>query len=145
MDVRHKDPRSEQVELAGRVKDLERQLAEFEARHAAELERTGQALQEESAARMQNEALLAESNQALKAANERLKSILGSITEAYFALDDQYRFLEINRVAEEMLLRHPEGELLGRGFWDVFPDGVGSEFYHQYHRAVEQGVDVHFE
>lgn len=82
---------------------------------------------------------------ALRRANDRLHQVLGSITEAYFALDGEFRFLEVNRAAEEVIFRKPAAELIGRGFWEVFPQGVGSEFWKQYRAAMADGQERHFE
>ncbi|MFO0754438.1 MAG: EAL domain-containing protein [Thermodesulfovibrionales bacterium] len=82
--------------------------------------------------------------EALKSANERLKSVLESITDAYLVLDEQWRFVEINPVAEK-IFRRPARELLGKVAWKEFPESVGSDFYRNYHRAVEERRPVHFE
>ena len=82
--------------------------------------------------------------EALKNANERLKSVLESITDAYLVLDDQWRFIEMNSIAEK-ILRRPAHELLGKVVWQEYPECVGSEFYRQYLLAVEKRQPVHFE
>ncbi|MBI5386058.1 MAG: response regulator [Verrucomicrobia bacterium] len=85
------------------------------------------------------------SQEALRAANERLSFVLGSITDAYFAVDPAGRFLEINPVAERSVFGRSAGDLHGKKLWDEYPEGVGSEFHHQFRVAIEEGRPVHFE
>jgi PAS domain S-box-containing protein len=70
--------------------------------------------------------------------------ILESITDAFFALDDEWRFTYLNREAERVLLRSRE-DLLGKNVWDEFGPGVGSTFQTEYTRARREGVTVKFE
>ena len=53
--------------------------------------------------------------------------ILAGITDAFFALDGQWRFVYVNEPAER-LLEQPAHELLGRSIWSQFPQAVGSKF-----------------
>lgn len=78
-------------------------------------------------------------------ANEKLCAILGNITDTYFCLDAKWRFVEINLVAAESLFRRPYTELLGKVFWEEYPQAIDSEFYRQCHLAVAEGQPVHFE
>ncbi|CAN5892552.1 hypothetical protein BH18ACT11_BH18ACT11_28830 [soil metagenome] len=82
--------------------------------------------------------------EALQDATERITNVLERITDAFFAVDSQWRFTYLNRQAERILQRRRE-ELLGKSLWDEFPDAVGSRFYEKYHEAVESGTSVHFE
>ncbi|MEW6158112.1 MAG: GAF domain-containing protein [Verrucomicrobiota bacterium] len=94
--------------------------------------------------RKRAEQALRESERSVVEAHARIKEVLTSITEAYFVLDEHYRFLEVNPMTEK-LLGKPAAEMIGRGFWDVFPQGRDSDFYREYHRAMEEGRPVHFE
>ncbi len=82
--------------------------------------------------------------EALQESNERITNILESITDAFFALDHEWRFTYLNRQAERML-RRTRQELLGENLWEEFPEAVGSKFYEKYHEAAESGAHVHFE
>ncbi len=81
---------------------------------------------------------------AAEAAQQRIASVLESITDAFFALDRQWRFTYVNQQAERLLQR-PRGELLGKSVWDVFPGPLGMTFASQYQRAVETQQTVQFE
>jgi PAS domain S-box-containing protein len=83
--------------------------------------------------------------EALRETNHRLRSVLNSITEAYFVLDRQWRLVDFNRLAERNFLKRKPEDLLGHNFWDLFPQAVGGEYYRQYHRAFATGKPVHFE
>lgn len=74
----------------------------------------------------------------------RLSTTLESITDAFFTLDLDWNFTYVNQEAERLLQRSRE-ELLGRCVWAEFPEAVNSTFYHQYHRALAEGVTTAFE
>lgn len=85
-----------------------------------------------------------EIEEALEKSNQRTSNILESITDAFFALDENWRFTYINRQAEALLLRKSK-ELLGKNVWDEFPEAIGSTFDYQYRKAVDEQVSVTFE
>ena len=80
----------------------------------------------------------------LKVSKEKIQDILDGIVESYYELDNDWRFVEINKNALE-LFNKPRKELLGKIIWDVFSDTGESEFYRQYHKAKEENTAVHFE
>ncbi|SFH02561.1 PAS domain S-box-containing protein [Halopelagius inordinatus] len=49
-----------------------------------------------------------------------LQRLFSRISDAFYAVDDEYRFTHVNERAEE-LLQQSEEELLGKRLWDVFP------------------------
>ena len=65
--------------------------------------------------------LLAES----EAARERVTAVLEIISDAFYAVDAEFRFTSVNRRAEELWGRRRE-DLLGRHYWTEFPRAVGS-------------------
>ncbi len=77
----------------------------------------------------------------LIASRDQIRTILESITDAFFSLDPEWRFVYTNREAER-LLRKSRAELLGQNVWEVFSDAVETDFYRQYHRAMEQQVST---
>ena len=70
--------------------------------------------------------------------------ILESITDAFFALDADWRFTYVNAQAERLLSR-TRRDLLGCSVWEEFPDAVGSVFDREYRRAVDEQTAVSFE
>jgi PAS domain S-box-containing protein len=79
-----------------------------------------------------------------KAVLERAADTLESISDAFYAVDGQWRLTYVNGKAEELWGRSRE-ELLGRNIWDEFPEAVGSESYRQIERAMEEGITTEFE
>jgi len=74
-----------------------------------------------------------------------LSEILGRISDAFYALDEEYRFTHVNERAEE-LLQHPEEELLGENIWDVFPEAAEeSDVRDSFHTAMETQEPTSYE
>jgi len=78
-----------------------------------------------------------------QAARERATDILESISDAFYAVDEQWRFTYVNGKAEELWDRSRE-ELLGKDVWKEFPGLVDAEAYRQIRRAMEEGVTTEF-
>jgi PAS domain S-box-containing protein len=70
-------------------------------------------------------------------AEERAVTILESITDAFFAVDQDWRFTYVNAQAERVLEQGP-GELIGRVLWEAFPGLLKSEFEAAYRRAAAE-------
>ncbi|MBD2665343.1 multi-sensor signal transduction histidine kinase [Richelia sinica FACHB-800] len=81
---------------------------------------------------------------AAQMARDKIVNILESITDAFLALDKDWRFTYLNPQAERLLQKTQE-QLLGQRIWDVFPGTVDTKFYHEYHRAIAQHTSVEFE
>ena len=65
--------------------------------------------------------------QVRKVADVRARSILESITEAFFALDRDWRFTYLNPQSFVLLGRPPE-DLVGKKLWEEYPGLLGSPF-----------------
>jgi PAS domain S-box-containing protein len=77
-------------------------------------------------------------------AMEERNTILESIGDAFFAVDQHWVVTYWNKMAEKVLYK-PKKEMLNQHLWTVFETSVGSESYRQYHHAVDTGQAVHFE
>jgi PAS domain S-box-containing protein len=75
---------------------------------------------------------------------ERNSAVLDRITDAFIALDRDWRFTYLNRPAEALFGRTRE-YLLGRCVWHEFPEAVGGIFEENYNRAVTEQAAVTFE
>ena len=75
-----------------------------------------------------------DSRREAEGARSRVAEILESITDAFFALDGEWRFTYLNREAEH-LLRNTRDELLGRNVWQAYPEVAQTRFHEAYHRA----------
>ncbi|WP_436346437.1 PAS domain-containing sensor histidine kinase [Natronorubrum sp. FCH18a] len=73
-----------------------------------------------------------------------LSEILGRISDAFFALDDDWQFTHLNDRAAELFQR-PEDELFGRSFWEVFPNRTEGELWEEFRRAMDAQEPANFE
>lgn len=71
-------------------------------------------------------------------------AILESMSDALFTLDEDWTLIYLNPQTQALLRRAPE-ELLGRNYWDVFPEAAGLKFETEYRRALRDQVAVEFE
>ena len=79
------------------------------------------------------------------AERSRLKTVVDSITDAYVSYDRQWRFLGLNRVAEELVFRRLAGELVGKVVWELYPHVADGPFGTLARQASAEGKPVHFE
>ena len=68
-------------------------------------------------------------------ATRQLAQIFDRITDAYMALDREWRYTHINHVGAAIVGRSPE-DLIGKNIWEEFPGGVGGTFYEACHDAM---------
>jgi PAS domain S-box-containing protein len=90
---------------------------------------------------------LIERNQAraeLQESARRLIEILEKTTDAFFAVDGQWRFVYLNAEAEKLFGRKRD-ILLGRELWHEFPHLVGSPFEHNYRLVLSKQTPLEFE
>lgn len=80
----------------------------------------------------------------LEAMAERMRKILQSITDGFYALDNQWRFTYANPQAEILLSTTAE-DMYGRKVWELFPETGGTVLYQQFHEVLETGETRHFE
>ena len=76
-------------------------------------------------------------------AERRLEETLHSITDAYIALDDEWRYVALNRRAEE-ILGVTLDKVQGRVAWEGYAN-VSSEIRSSYERARAENRPAHFE
>ncbi len=76
--------------------------------------------------------------------SERLEGTLESISDGFYTLDRDWRFVFVNTEMERLVLRKRH-EMIGRVIWDVFEGLEGSAFQRNYERALSECVTVSFE
>ncbi|MGQ4555992.1 PAS domain S-box protein [Halobellus sp. GM3] len=79
----------------------------------------------------------------------KLQEILGRVTDAFYAVDEEYRFTHVNDRAAELLQMDAEG-LIGETLWEQFPEAAESDtVWNAFHTALEtqesQGFELYFE
>jgi PAS domain S-box-containing protein len=81
---------------------------------------------------------------ALKESEQQIRAILESVTDAFYAVDSDWRFTYLNHEAERLLGRTRE-DLVGKHIWEEFAPAVETAFYEAYHRAMRGTETVRFE
>ncbi len=72
-----------------------------------------------------------------------VEAVLGRVSDAFFALDDDWRFTHVNDRAEAVLGRTAE-EILGESIWEAFPGIRDSTFEAKYREAMAEERTVSF-
>jgi PAS domain S-box-containing protein len=83
--------------------------------------------------------------EALLEAYGRTAAIVESIADAFYSLDDHWRFVAVNPAAQRAPFGQLASELLGKVIWDVFPTIVGTCIHQHYLDAVEKSSREHYE
>jgi len=68
---------------------------------------------------------------------EKYRTLIERISDAFIALDRDWRYTYVNKQAGELIHRDPES-LIGKNVWDEFPDAVGSLTYKAFHTAMNE-------
>ncbi|MDP9175980.1 MAG: ATP-binding protein [Planctomycetota bacterium] len=63
------------------------------------------------------------------------------MSEAFCAVDTDWRLVYVNGQAEK-ITRRSRTDLLGRIFWEAFPEIAGTLFFEKYHLKTTEGVNV---
>lgn len=79
----------------------------------------------------------------IRESRRQVIDILNSISDAFFALDNDWRFTYLNDKAVEILGKKKE-ELLYKEIWDEFPEAIGTAFYSEFHKARQTRQQVSF-
>jgi PAS domain S-box-containing protein len=80
----------------------------------------------------------------LQKTNSRLNSILESISDSFFALDNSLTITYFNSAAERMLHRHKE-DVVGKNLFEAFPEAKNSVFEKNYTKAIQEKKSMAFE
>jgi len=83
------------------------------------------------------EEILAQSKEFYKA-----DSILSSISDGLFIVDNEWRIIYLNAMAAKFGFA-PEEEIIGKSLWEITPDS--KPYFDEFHRAKRENVAVHFE
>jgi PAS domain S-box-containing protein len=103
-------------------------------------------MRQETTLREQALRLTAEQAQRETAATfEQLTHLLETMSDAFIALDRNWRITYQNTAAERINHGKPRSQVLGKTHWQEWPDSVGTEMEYQYRQAMAKQVPVHFE
>ena len=85
-----------------------------------------------------------EGREALRIATEKADEILSSISDGFFALDADWRFVYFNDRAE-ILLGTSREKVLGNSFFQVFPEIYDSPVHANFRRVMDERATLQFE
>ncbi len=74
----------------------------------------------------------------------KIREILGSISDAFFSVDKDLKFIYFNKEAERLLNLH-EDDVIGKSMWDIFPDSVRIKLNELYCNIMHHMVPETFE
>jgi len=74
----------------------------------------------------------------------RLEAVLESVSDAFYAVDTDWRYVVFNRAAEEYFGVGRKA-VLGRELWQIFPQGLGTPYEKYCRAAMDEGVSATFE
>ena len=80
----------------------------------------------------------------LKRLNKRIANILESIRDGFVTLDRDWRFTFLNSRAEQ-IFRANRGELIGKNYWEVFPELRRAPLFLAYQKAMSKQNPVELE
>ncbi|MCW3119632.1 MAG: domain S-box-containing protein, partial [Chitinophagaceae bacterium] len=71
----------------------------------------------------------------LKKSEEKYKTLIQRIRDAFISLDKNWCYTYLNKQAGELIHRDP-ADLVGKNFWAELPDMVGTSTYYAFHKAL---------
>ena len=69
---------------------------------------------------------------ALRESKERISTVINSIADTFYSLDDEWRFTTVNASAELAPFGRPASEMLGHVIWDLYPNLKGTIIHQHY-------------
>lgn len=85
-----------------------------------------------------------QAEEALRQKNREIITIWESMTDAFYAVDTEWRFTYVNAQAALALNATPE-KLIGTYVWESFPEVMVTRFFHEYRKAMDTQTKVNFE
>jgi len=79
----------------------------------------------------------------LRETESQAQRVLESMAEGFAGLDSEFRFTYVNAACEE-ILGHKREDLIGRNIWEVFPEGIGTDFESNYRKAMAERCTLEF-
>jgi len=73
----------------------------------------------------------------LKNKTRQMETLLDSITDGFIALDENLRYVYVNRAVSKMVGMPPDA-MIGKKIWDLFPDAVGSSTWQAVQTAATE-------
>jgi PAS domain S-box-containing protein len=77
-------------------------------------------------------------------AYQEKNTILESIRDAFFSVNKDWTVTYWNKESENILGKSKDA-IVGKNLWEVYPEAIDSDFYRQYHKALETQEIITFE
>ncbi|MEW6697879.1 MAG: sensor domain-containing protein [Bacillota bacterium] len=84
------------------------------------------------------------SNEEIYRSHQKLNNILESITDAFYALNRRWEVTYVNHEAEKLLQRK-RFDIVGKYFWEEFPNLINTIIYNQLHEVMAEQTSARFE
>ncbi|HAU30769.1 MAG TPA: hypothetical protein DCW46_00430, partial [Desulfotomaculum sp.] len=131
---------TERKELEYLLKEHQEHLEELVKKRTWEVEVSNYQLKKENLRRIEVE-------EELRKKNEEISIILESVTDSFFALDNEWKFIYANEEAKKYF---PNKDILGKNILgenllSLIPDARGSIFWENYHKVMLYREPIHFE
>jgi two-component system cell cycle sensor histidine kinase/response regulator CckA len=85
-----------------------------------------------------------QSRVALQESARTMANILENTTDGFFSVNNRWEFTYLNPTAETLLGYH-RSELLGKNFWEKFPELIGTDTELNYRKVMAEQTPVEFE
>ncbi|MTI85573.1 MAG: PAS domain S-box protein [Firmicutes bacterium] len=79
----------------------------------------------------------------LSNARQQIANILESITDAFYAVDNDWNITYVNETSAEIMGK-TQAELIGENLWDTFPN-YNPFTYEKFHKVMKERIPDHFE
>jgi PAS domain S-box-containing protein len=76
--------------------------------------------------------------------NQLVSSVLNSITDGFFLVNNDWEVLYWNKSAEDILLIEQK-DIIKKNLWDFFVDTKEMAFFINYHRSKKENISIEFE
>lgn len=80
----------------------------------------------------------------LKDSEENYRNLINRVSDAFMALDINWKFIYINKKAAELFNRDAE-ELIGKAVFNEFPEGIGQSFFYSLQESMIMQKNKHQE
>lgn len=90
------------------------------------------------------ESMVEERTRELAVANEKVTSVIESITDGFFTLNNTWEFTYVNK-HQYFPQRKTAKDVLGKNIWEIFPSSVDEVMYKELHRVMSERTTVYFE
>ncbi|AZJ18569.1 ATPase [Bacillus wiedmannii bv. thuringiensis] len=90
------------------------------------------------------ESMVEERTKELAVANEKITSVIESITDGFFTLNNTWEFTYVNK-HQYFPQRKTAKDVLGKNIWEIFPNSIDEVMYKELHRVMSERTTVYFE